>query len=181
MRRRTRNGSSRHRRVEPPQDQEKRDRDNRDQQDLPPQGREYREQERERIGVDHHHVHEVHRHQELVVLELREHDQEQHADERERGGERRAAQQREPEAVQETPGEQKSRLLHQFHFGHGHDQEGGQVQRRDDDDRTNTGPGFRDRGGRPAGQKRIDRGHGLKTPVHIRGEPTFSVVARNLS
>ena len=85
-------------RIEPPQRIHQGNRDQPRQDHRPAQIRKDREQERDRVAVDHHEVDEVHRHLRDVVLEARQ--QHQHDDQ----GQRQRARQRGPRAAARSRG-----------------------------------------------------------------------------
>ena len=85
-------------------------------------------QEREGVGVDDHQVDEVHRHQQHVVLELRQQDQHGEQGERQRGRDRGAAQQQQKSAIEQAPGQQIRGARHQRALGREQDRERRKMQ-----------------------------------------------------
>ena len=87
----------------------------------PAQHRIDREQEADGVGVDDHQVDEVRRHHQHVVFEIGEQHQHRHHHQRQRAGDGRPAGEREPEEIQDAPGQQKGRDLDRPGFGRDHD------------------------------------------------------------
>ena len=108
--------------------------------------REYVQQERDGVEVDHHDVHEVRRHQQHVVLEARQQDQNDDQSERQRRCRGGTAQHAEPAEVQEPPGEQECRPRHDIDLRRHHDG-GGRGVKRDDEGA----------GGKPVGARRVEK------------------------
>ena len=107
-------------RIEPPQRVHQRENDDGRADHGPAQIGEDRKQERRAIAVDHHHVDEVRGHLHDAVLELRQQDQHHDQGQRQRARQRRTPQQRDPEEVQEPPGQQKTEPRSEVVFGMQH-------------------------------------------------------------
>ena len=112
----------------------------------PAQIGEDRKQERRAIAVDHHQVDEVRGHLHDVVLEPRQQDQHHDQGQRQRARQRRTPQQRDPEEVQDAPGQQKTEPRAEIGFGLQHQADRRQMGRGDgkqppDADRGNAGGG----------------------------------------
>ncbi len=120
--------------IEPPEQPEHRNGDQRAQDHAAQQVGIDRQKERDGVGVEDHDVDEVDRHHQLVVLELRQQDERvDHPQRHQRRG-RRPPQQRQPEEIQQQPGEQEGGLALQVVLGRQHDVESGDVQQAGDEE-----------------------------------------------
>jgi hypothetical protein len=114
-------------RLSPPQQDHHRQHQRDGEAELFGQARIDLEEEGERGDVDEHHVHEGRRHQEGVVLELRQRDQDDDQHQRQRRRGQRAPQHNEPEKVERGPGEDERRLRRRLVLGPEEYAEGGEV------------------------------------------------------
>ena len=118
-------------RVMAPAQQHDRDQNGRAQQGDPAQRGKDREQESDGVGVDDHQIDEARRHLQHVVLEIRQQNQHRQQGQRQHTGGGGAAQQREPEKIQNAPGEQESGHAHERGFGREHNRERGELRKQD--------------------------------------------------
>ena len=119
----------------------------------PAQRRIDREQEADGIGVDDHEIDEVRRHHQHVVFQVGEQHQHRHHHQRQRAGDGRPAGEREPEEIQDAPGQQKCRDLDRPGFGREHDGESDDVRGGDQRQPPIAMPGDNIRGTEPMNQR----------------------------
>ena len=143
-------------RIEPPEQDEQRNRDDRGRRQRRAQIGKYGQQKRDRIGVDDEHVEEAQGHFHNVVLEAGEHDHAHDHHQRQRRRHGRAAKQDEPEKIEEGPGQQRQRRRKRTVFG----QADGEQRRRVDgrDGRDPERGGCRDDGHARKAAKRTEIG-----------------------
>ena len=120
--------------IEPPQQPNGRNCDQRGKDHAAQQIGIDRQEECDGVGVEDHHVDEIDRHHQLVVLELRQqNERDDHRQRHQRRG-RRPPQQRQPEKIQQKPGGHKGGLALEIGLGRQHDGERDRVQNGDDDE-----------------------------------------------
>jgi hypothetical protein len=97
-----------------------------------------RQQERECVGIDDHDVEEIDRHQQDIVLEARQqyNDGDQRERQRRRGG--RPAQHREPDEIQQTPGQNEGQARDEIEFRPEQDRQREKMRHREQHPRAAT-------------------------------------------
>ena len=120
-------------RVEPPCDQQERDRRGDGNADGEPQAGVDGQQEREGVDIDDHEIEEVDRHEQNAVLELRELDQHHDHPKRQPRRRRRPPQHGEHQEIEHAPGQHERRHRHRVGLGPVHDGDRRQMKHSQDD------------------------------------------------
>ena len=115
-------------RIEPPQQHKQRQQNAGGRGYSRGKSRKHREQEGHGVGVDQHDVDEIGAHDQHVLLELRQQDQQHDHDERQSRSDRGPSQEGEPGEVEQPPGEQERQPRNQVVLGVKQNAQRGQVQ-----------------------------------------------------